>query len=158
MSKIMNCKETHYSVRQKIGDAGSISTQNMFPVHCVTPKRPESPYYGAKCFVFWGCGGGHFSKWIFAEGRSTRSPWCLEKKTRTHLEVQGSFGDEGTFQECQKSSIFQKPTIRWDRKFETRGLFRRRICFRSVLSRQNALNLHMEQNMFFYRKTNFSFF
>ena len=25
------------------------------------------------------------------------------KNPRTHLEVQGSFGDEGTFQECQKS-------------------------------------------------------
>ena len=27
-----------------------------------------------KIFVF----GGHFSKWTFAEGRSTRSLWCLE--------------------------------------------------------------------------------
>ena len=43
-------KETHYSVRQKIGDPGSTSTQNMFPLHSVTPKRPESPY-GAKYFV-----------------------------------------------------------------------------------------------------------
>ena len=47
MSKIMNFKETHYSVRQKIGDAGSISTQNMNPLSYVTPKRLESPY-GAK--------------------------------------------------------------------------------------------------------------
>ena len=50
MSKIMNFKETHYSVRQKIGDAGSISTQNMFPLHSVVSKRPESPY-DAKYFV-----------------------------------------------------------------------------------------------------------
>jgi hypothetical protein len=42
---------THYSVRQKIEDAGSISTQNIFPLHSVTPKRLESPY-GANYFVF----------------------------------------------------------------------------------------------------------
>ena len=53
--------------------------------------------------------GGHLSKWIFAEGRSTRSPWCLEKNPRTHLEAQGSFGDEGTFQECQTSRISKIP-------------------------------------------------
>ena len=50
MSKIMNFEETHYSVRQKIGDAGSISTQNIFPLHSVVLKRLESPY-GAK-YVF----------------------------------------------------------------------------------------------------------
>ena len=44
MSKFMIFKETHYSVRQKIGDAGSISTQNINPLHSVTPKRPELPY------------------------------------------------------------------------------------------------------------------
>ena len=44
MSKIMDFNETHYSVRQKIGDPGSISMQNMFPLHPVTSKRPESPY------------------------------------------------------------------------------------------------------------------
>ena len=49
------------------------------------------------------CFWGHFSKWIFAEGRSTRSLWCLETNPRTHLEAQGSFGDEGIFQECRKS-------------------------------------------------------
>ena len=44
MSKTMNFKEAHYSVRQKIGDAGFISTQNMFPLSSVTPKPPESQY------------------------------------------------------------------------------------------------------------------
>jgi hypothetical protein len=29
-----------------------------------------------------------------------------------HLEDEGSFGDEGTFQECRKSWILMKPTIR----------------------------------------------
>ena len=32
----------HYSVRQEIGHARSISTQNMFPLSSVTPKPPES--------------------------------------------------------------------------------------------------------------------
>ena len=45
----MDFKETHYSVRQKIGDAGSIPTQNIFPLHSVTTKRPESQY-GAKYY------------------------------------------------------------------------------------------------------------
>ena len=60
MSEIIDFNETHYSVRQKIGDAGSISTQNVNPLQSVTPKRPESPY-GAKyallaenqVFQFW---------------------------------------------------------------------------------------------------------
>ena len=39
----------HYSVRQKIGDPGPISMQNMFPLLPVTPKRPELPY-GAKYY------------------------------------------------------------------------------------------------------------
>ena len=38
---------------------------------------------------------GHFSKWIFAEGRSTRSLWCLEKiegpiwRSKDHLVMKG---------------------------------------------------------------------
>ena len=47
MSEIMDFNENHYSVRQKIGDPGSKSMRNVFPLHPVTPKRPESPY-GAK--------------------------------------------------------------------------------------------------------------
>ena len=50
MSEIMDCNETHYSVRQNGGSTGSSSMRNMFPLHPVTSKRPESPY-GAK-FVF----------------------------------------------------------------------------------------------------------
>ena len=54
MSNIMILKET-----QKIGDAVSISTQNIFPLHSVVPKRPESPYGEAlffeeiQFFSFW---------------------------------------------------------------------------------------------------------
>ena len=51
MSKIMDFNETHYSVRQNVGSKGSISIRNMFPLHPVTSKRPESPY-GAKYFVW----------------------------------------------------------------------------------------------------------
>ena len=51
MSKINDFNETHSSVRQKVGSTGSISTQNMFPLHPDTPKRPESPY-GAKYIFF----------------------------------------------------------------------------------------------------------
>ena len=40
-----------YSVRQKIGDPGSISTQNMFPLTAVVPKPPQLPY-GAKYMFF----------------------------------------------------------------------------------------------------------
>ena len=36
-----------YSVRQKIEDPGSISTQNIFPLTPVVPKPPQLPY-GAK--------------------------------------------------------------------------------------------------------------
>ena len=49
MPKITDFKENHYSVRQKIGDAGPISIRNVFPLHPVTSKPPESPY-GAKYF------------------------------------------------------------------------------------------------------------
>ena len=41
----------HYSVRQKIGDPGSISTQNMFPLIPVVPKPSQLPY-GAKYCSF----------------------------------------------------------------------------------------------------------
>ena len=47
MLEIVDFNENHYSVRQKIGDAGSKSMRNIFPLHPVTSKPPESPY-GAK--------------------------------------------------------------------------------------------------------------
>ena len=49
MSEIMDFNETHYSVRQNGGSTGSSSMRNVFPLHPVTSKRPESPY-GAKSF------------------------------------------------------------------------------------------------------------
>ena len=50
MSKIMDFNETHYSVRQNGGSTGSSSIRNMFPLHPVTSKRPESPYGAIFCF------------------------------------------------------------------------------------------------------------
>ena len=51
MSEIVDFNENHYPVRQKIGEPGSISIRNVFPLHPVTSKPLESPY-GAKYF-FW---------------------------------------------------------------------------------------------------------
>ena len=48
-----------------------------------------------------------------------------------------------------------KTTIRFDRKLECRGPNRCAIFFRSILSRQNPLNRHMEQNIFFWPKIQF---
>jgi len=48
MSEIMDFNETHNSVRQNVGSTGSISIRNMFPLHPVTSKRPESPYGATK--------------------------------------------------------------------------------------------------------------
>ena len=41
---------------------------------------------------------------------------------------------------------------------ETRGPFRCKICFRSSPSRQNGLNCHMEQNLFFHKNWFFHYF
>ena len=60
----------------------------------------------------------------------------------------GSPWDPWKIQECWKSSILMKTTIRFDRIDEARGPVRCAMSFRSILSRQNALNRHMEQNIF----------
>ena len=51
MSEIMDFNENHYSVRQKIGEPGSKSIRNVFPLHPVTSKRPESQYGAKKKFA-----------------------------------------------------------------------------------------------------------
>ena len=51
MSEIMDFNENHNSVRQKIGEPGSKSIRNIFPLHPVTSKRPESPYGAKYCFL-----------------------------------------------------------------------------------------------------------
>jgi len=55
------------------------------------------------------------------------------------------------FPRMPKIMTFYYSTIRWDRKLETRCLFRRRIWIRSILSRQNGMNYHMEQNLFYWQ-------
>ena len=47
-------------------------------------------------------GGGSFFKLYFRRRQPDRQPLALEWKSTTNLEVQGPFGDEGTFQKIQK--------------------------------------------------------
>ena len=53
--------------------------------------------------------GGSFSKMDFRRRPFNQKPLVFRESPRTHLEVQGSSGDEGTFQECQKSWILTIP-------------------------------------------------
>ena len=55
---------------------------------------------------------GSFSKMEFRRRPFNQKSLVFRKNPRTHLEVQGSFGDEGTFQECQKSWILKIPLFR----------------------------------------------
>jgi len=47
--------------------------------------------------------GGAFFKMGFHRMPFHQKPLGFRKNPRTHLDVQGSFGDEGTFQECEQS-------------------------------------------------------
>ena len=105
--------------------------------------------------------GGHFSKWDFAEVRSARSLWCLEKiqgpmwRSKDHLVMKGLSRNVEN-QEFSRNPLFGE-TENW----RPRGLLRRRIPFRSVLSCQNALNRHMGQKTIVWLKHyffSFSFF
>ena len=62
-------------------------------------------------------------------------PWGPMGSPRLPLKIQ----------ECRTSWILMKTTIRFDRNDEARGPVRCAIFFRSILSRQNVLNRHMEQ-------------
>ena len=90
-------------------------------------------------YIYYFCWGTFF-KMDFRRRPFNQKPLVFRKNPRTHLEVQGSFGDEGTFQECQKSWILKIPLFGETENLR-RGvyfdIFRRRICFRSVLSCQN---------------------
>jgi len=52
---------------------------------------------------------GSFFKMDFRRRQFNHKSLVFRKNPRTHLEVQGQFGDEGTFQECQKSWILKIP-------------------------------------------------
>ena len=104
--------------------------------------------------------GIHGFPWV-AMG-SHGNPWVPMGSMGPHGVPMGSpWGPMGSpwlpwkIQECRKSSILMKTTIRFDRKLETRGPDRCAIFFRSILSRQNPLNRHMEQNIFFCPKIQF---
>ena len=134
--------------------------------HTKTKKGPHGAQQSSNFLANWGhpsfpenifCWGSFFEM-DFRRRPFNQKPLVFRKNPRTHLEVQWSFGDELTFQECQKSWIFKKPTIRWGRKLETRGLFRRRISFRSVLACQNGLNRYMGQHIVFLQKIQFFVF
>ena len=52
---------------------------------------------------------GSFFKMDFRRRPFNQKPPVFRKKPMTHLDVPGSFGDEGTFQECHKSRILKIP-------------------------------------------------
>ena len=74
-------KETHYSVRQKIGEAGSISTQNIFPISYVVSKRPESPYVVKYLFL-----GVIFQNWFSPKAVQPGAP-RFRGDPKTNLEA-----------------------------------------------------------------------
>ena len=112
-------------------------------------------------------GGGapappHFLWATFFVGRSRGLPensWKIHGfpwvPMGSHGVPWGPHGLPWKIQECWKSSILMKTTIRFDRKLESRGPVRCAIFFRSILSRQNPLNRHMEQNILFWPKIQF---
>ena len=55
---------------------------------------------------------GQFTKLIFAEGSFNQKPLVFRENPRTHLEVQGPFGDEGTYPRMSKILKFIDSTIR----------------------------------------------
>ena len=108
-------------------------------------------------FVF--CLGGVISKMDFRRRPFNQKPLVFRKtKPMTHLEVQGSFGDEGTFQECQKTWFLKKPTIRWDRKLETRVYFDAESVSAQFCRVKTAWIAIWGKIWFFERKFSFSVF
>ena len=85
-------------------------------------------------------------------GKSMENPWGPHGVPWGPM---GSPWDPWKIQECRKSWILMKTTIRFDRIDEARGPDRSAMSFRSILSRQNGLNRHMEQNIFFGPKIKF---
>ena len=96
--------------------------------------------------------------------KSTSPRPCKTKPLQSSREslrmVQwGPHGSPWKIQECRKSWILMEINIRFDRNDEARGPVRCAMSLRSILSRRNALNSHMEQNIYlFCRKSSFSVF
>ena len=55
--------------------------------------------------------GGSVFKVDFRRRPFNQKSLVFRENPRTHLEVHGPFGDEGTFQECEKSSVLEKPDV-----------------------------------------------
>ena len=83
------------------------------------------------------------------------NPWKIHGVPWVPWVPMGSPWLPWKIQECRKSWILMKTTIRFDRNDEARGPVRCAMSFRSILSRQNPLNRHMEQNLFFGPKIQF---
>ena len=153
--KIHELQRFYYSVRQKVGDPGSISTQNMFPLISVVPKPPESPY-GATyvCFAenlvfnffpFLLGGGGSFSQMNFRRRPFNQKPLVFRTNPRTHLEVQGHLVMKGLPKNVKNhefwhswkvpSSPNDPWTSRWVLGFflNTRGLWLNGLRRKSIL-------------------------
>ena len=69
-------------------------------------------------------------------------------RTKGHLVMKG-------LSKNVKNLDFEETHYSVRQKLETRGLFRSAICFRSILSRQNGLNRHMDQKTKKCRKSSF---
>ena len=82
------------------------------PMEPKTNKMKKEANLKTKCWfgkVFQFPGNLFFFLMFFCRRPFNQKPLVFRKIPRTHLEVQGSFGDEGTFQECQKSWFFKNP-------------------------------------------------
>ena len=101
----------------------------------------------------WGPMGPHGDPW--GPMRNHGFPWVPMGPHGFPWDPMGSPWLPWKIQECRKSWILMKTIIRQDRKLETRGPNRCAMSFRSILSRQNPLNRHMEQNIFFLPKIQF---
>ena len=105
-------------------------------------------------FCFKGCRPLPRPPWKI-HGKSMENPWDPMGSPWGPMEPRWP---PWKIQECRKSLILMKTIIRSDRMVEARGPVRCAMSFRSILSRQNGLNRHMEQNIFFGRKHIFSVF
>ena len=88
---LRNCQSLDWAQKtKKFESLGEFSTFLKTRHGCTVPAVPKD-----ETLTRFLCFGGHFSKWIFAEGRPTRSPWCLEKiqgpiwRSKDHLVMKG---------------------------------------------------------------------
>ena len=132
-------KNYHNQMLPTMGGANHIPTTRSMDSWGGLPAPPDPPTF----FVGRSRGLHEFSWKIHG------FPWVPMGPMGPHGVPMGSPWLPWEIQECRKSSILMKTTIRFDRIDEARGPVRCAIFFRSILSRQNPLNRHMEQNIYF---------